>query len=155
MNGSSEPKVTRYGLIYAPRDKVIQQVNNYDKELFNGNIGVVFSINIEEILLQINFDESIVDYEFNELDEISLAYAISIHKAQGSEYPAVIMPLVIQYYMLLERNLFYTGVTRGKQLVILIAKTKALTMELNNQHSQCRVTNLISRLSSNDSKREQ
>jgi exodeoxyribonuclease V alpha subunit len=82
LNGASEPKVTRYGSVYAPGDKVIQQVNNYDKEVFNGDIGVVLSVDVEESQLQIQFDERIVDYEFNELDEISLAYAISIHKAQ-------------------------------------------------------------------------
>ncbi len=148
LNGSSEPKVIRYGSIYAPGDKVIQQINNYDKEVFNGDIGIVLSVDIEESLLQIQFDERIVDYDFNELDEISLAYAISIHKAQGSEYPAVVIPLAMQHYMLLERNLLYTGVTRGKQLVVMIAQPKALAMAVKNQRSQRRVTNLISRLNS-------
>ncbi|SDX87803.1 SF1B family DNA helicase RecD2 [Nitrosomonas halophila] len=146
LNGSSEPKVTRYGSIYAPGDKVIQQVNNYDKEVFNGDIGSVVSIDVEESLLQIKFDDRTVDYEFNELDEISLAYAISIHKAQGSEYPAVVIPLAMQHYMLLERNLLYTGVTRGKQLVVIIAQSKALAMAVKSQRSQRRVTNLTSRL---------
>lgn len=123
LNGLSEPKVTRYGSIYAPGDKVIQQVNNYDKEVFNGDIGVVLSVDIEESLLQIKFDDRVVDYEFNELDEISLAYAISIHKAQGSEYPAVVIPLAMQHYMLLERNLLYTGVTRGKQLAVIYSSS--------------------------------
>jgi exodeoxyribonuclease V alpha subunit len=149
LNGLSEPKVTRYGSTYAPGDKVIQQVNNYDKEVFNGDIGTVFSVDVEESLLQIKFDERIVDYEFNELDEISLAYAISIHKAQGSEYPAVVIPLGMQHYMMLERNLLYTGVTRGKQLVVVIAQPKALAMAVKNQRSQSRVTNLIFRLSTN------
>lgn len=146
LNGSSEPKVVRYGSTYAPGDKVIQQVNNYEKEVFNGDIGIVSSIDVEESQLQIQFDDRIVDYEFNELDEISLAYAISIHKAQGSEYPAVVIPLAMQHYMLLERNLLYTGVTRGKQLVVVIAQSKALAMAVKNQRSQRRITNLISRL---------
>lgn len=149
LNGSSEPKVTRYGSIYAPGDKVIQQVNNYDKEVFNGDIGVILSVDIEESLLQIQFDDRVVDYEFNELDEISLAYAISIHKAQRSEYPAVVIPLAMQHYMLLERNLLYTGVTRGKQLVVIIAQPKALALAVKNQRSQRRVTNLKTRLSTN------
>lgn len=149
LNGSSEPKVTRYGSIYAPGDKVIQQVNNYDKEVFNEDIGVILSVDIEESLLQIQFDDRVVDYEFNELDEISLAYAISIHKAQGSEYPAVVIPLAMQHYMLLERNLLYTGVTRGKQLVVIIAQPKALALAVKNQRSQRRVTNLKTRLSTN------
>ncbi len=149
LNGQSEPKVIRYGSTYAPGDKVIQQVNNYEKEVFNGDIGIVSSIDVEESLLQIKFDDRIVDYEFNELDEVTLAYAISIHKAQGSEYPAVVIPLAMQHYMLLERNLLYTGVTRGKQLVVVIAQPKALAMAVKNQRSQRRVTNLISRLSIN------
>ena len=146
LNGQSEPKVIRYGSTYAPGDKVIQQINNYEKEVFNGDIGIVLSADVEESLLQIQFDDRIVDYEFNELDEISLAYAISIHKAQGSEYPAVVIPLAMQHYMLLERNLLYTGVTRGKQLVVIIAQPKALAMAVRNQRSQRRITNLISRL---------
>ena len=146
LNGQSEPKVTRYGSTYAPGDKVIQRINNYDKEVFNGDIGVISSIDIEDNLLQITFDERIVDYEFNELDEIALAYATSIHKAQGSEYPAVVIPMAMQHFMLLERNLLYTGVTRGKQLVVVIAQPKALAMAVKNQRSQRRITNLISRL---------
>src|SRR6185295_18224583 len=97
---------------------------------------------IEESLLQIQFDDRIVDYEFNELDEISLAYAISIHKAQGSEYPAVVIPLAMQHYMLLERNLLYTGVTRGKQLVVVIAQPKALAMAIHTVRAHQRLTNL-------------
>jgi len=146
LNEQSEPKVIRYGSTYAPGDKVIQQVNNYDKEVFNGDIGVVLSVDVEESLLQIKFDDRIVDYEFSELDEVNLAYAISIHKAQGSEYPAVVIPLAMQHYMLLERNLLYTGVTRGKQLVVVIAQPKALAMAVKNRRSQRRITNLIARL---------
>ncbi|MDD2900477.1 MAG: AAA family ATPase [Desulfuromonadaceae bacterium] len=146
LNGQSGPKVTRYGSTYAPGDKVIQRINNYDKEVFNGDIGIISSIDIEDSLLQITFDERIVDYEFNELDEIALAYATSIHKAQGSEYPAVVIPMAMQHFMLLERNLLYTGVTRGKQLVVVIAQPKALAMAVKNQRSQRRITNLISRL---------
>jgi len=146
LNGQSEPKVTRYGSTYAPGDKVIQRINNYDKEVFNGDIGVILNIDLNESLLQIIFDERTVDYDFNELDEIALAYATSIHKAQGSEYPVVVIPLAMQHFMLLERNLLYTGVTRGKQLVVVIAQTKALAMAVKNQRSQRRITNLISRL---------
>jgi exodeoxyribonuclease V alpha subunit len=146
LNGQSEPKVTRYGSTYAPGDKIIQRINNYDKEVFNGDIGVILSIDGEEGLLQIQFDDRTVDYDFNELDEIALAYATSIHKAQGSEYPVVVIPLAMQHFMLLERNLLYTGVTRGKQLVVIIAQPKALAMAIKNQRSQRRITHLISRL---------
>ncbi len=146
LNGQSEPKVTRYGSTYAPGDKVIQRINNYDKEVFNGDIGVISAIALEDSQLQIKFDDRLVDYDFNDLDEIALAYATSIHKAQGSEYPVVVIPMAMQHYMLLERNLLYTGVTRGKQLVVLIAQAKALALAVNNQRSQRRMTHLMSRL---------
>lgn len=146
LNGESEPKITQYGSTYAPGDKVIQNVNNYDKEVFNGDIGRIQRIDLEESWLSIQFDDRNVDYEFSELDEISLAYATSIHKSQGSEYPVVVMPLAMQYYTLLERNLVYTGVTRGKQLVVIITEPKALSMAVRTQKSQRRLTNLAGRL---------
>jgi exodeoxyribonuclease V alpha subunit len=146
LNGESEPKIMKYGSTYAPGDKVIQNVNNYDKEVFNGDIGTVQRIDLEESLLQIQFDDRIVEYEFNELDEISLAYATSIHKSQGSEYPVVVIPLAMQHYLLLERNLLYTGVTRGKQLVVIVAQPKALAMAVRTPRSQKRLTNLVVRL---------
>lgn len=111
LNGHSEPKVTRYGNTFAPGDKVIQRINNYDKDVFNGDIGVITTIDLEDNLVKIQFDDREVDYEFSDLDEIALAYATSIHKAQGSEYPVVVIPMAMQHYMLLERNLLYTGVT--------------------------------------------
>jgi exodeoxyribonuclease V alpha subunit len=146
LNGESEPKISKYGSTYAPGDKVIQNINNYDKEVFNGDIGQIQRINLEESLLYVQFDDRIVEYEFSELDEISLAYATSIHKSQGSEYPVVVMPLAMQHYTLLERNLVYTGVTRGKQLVVIIAEPKALRMAVRTQKSQRRLTNLAGRL---------
>jgi exodeoxyribonuclease V alpha subunit len=97
---------------------------------------------MEESRLYIQFDDREVDYEFSELDEISLAYAISIHKSQGSEYPVVVMPLAMQHYTLLEKNLVYTAVTRGKQLVVIIAEPKALGMAVRTQRSQRRLTSL-------------
>lgn len=146
LNGHSEPKITRFGNTYAPGDKVIQRINNYDKEVFNGDIGVIQSIDLEDSLVKILFDERTIDYEFSDLDEINLAYAASIHKSQGSEYPVVVIPMAMQHFMLLERNLLYTGVTRGKQLVVVIAQPKALAMAVRNQRSQRRMTNLSARL---------
>lgn len=146
LNGDSEPKISQYGSTYAPGDKVIQNVNNYDKDVFNGDIGRILSIDQEESRLSIRFDDRDVDYEFSELDEIALAYATSIHKSQGSEYPVVVMPLAMQHYTLLERNLVYTGVTRGKQLVVIITQPKALGMAVRTQKSGRRVTNLAGRL---------
>ncbi len=128
LNPDGYPRLTRFGWTYAPNDKVIQTVNNYDKEVFNGDIGRVTKIDEEEGLVSIDFDGRVVEYEVGELDEISLAYATSIHKSQGSEYPAVVIPLAIQHYMLLERNLLYTAVTRGKKLVVVIGQMKALAM---------------------------
>jgi exodeoxyribonuclease V alpha subunit len=146
LNGDSEPKISQYGSTYAPGDKVIQNVNNYDKDVFNGDIGRILSIDQEESRLSIRFDDRDVDYEFSEMDEIALAYATSIHKSQGSEYPVVVMPLAMQHYTLLERNLVYTGVTRGKQLVVIITQPKALGMAVRTQKSGRRVTNLAGRL---------
>lgn len=146
LNGQSEPRITRFGSDFAPGDKVIQLVNNYDKEVFNGDIGKILRIDLEDGLMVIDFDGRAVDYDFGELDEVSLAYAASIHKSQGSEYPAVVIPVSTQHYRLLERNLIYTGVTRGKQLVVVIAQPKALAMAVKNQRSTRRLTNLVQRL---------
>ena len=146
LNGEAEPKVTRFGITLAPRDKVIQRINDYDKDVFNGDIGRVSRIDLEESTVFVDFDGREVSYAFNELDEIGLAYAASIHKAQGSEFPAVVIPLTLQHYMLLERNLLYTGVTRGKKLVVLIAQAKALAMAVKNVRSRKRITRLAERL---------
>ena len=148
LNPDAHPKVTRYGWTYAPGDKVIQTVNNYDKEVFNGDIGRVSSIDIEEGELMISFDGREVLYQVNELDEVSLAYATTIHKSQGSEYPCVVIPMAMQHYTLLERNLLYTGVTRGKQLVVLLGQAKAVGMAARTVKSTRRVTNLQARLQS-------
>ncbi len=146
LNGHSEPKITRFGNTYAPGDKVIQRINNYDKEVFNGDIGVIKSIDVEDSLAKIQFDDREIDYEFSDLDEINLAYATSIHKSQGSEYPVVVIPMAMQHFMLLERNLLYTGVTRGKQLVVVIAQPKALAMAVKNRQAHRRITHLAARL---------
>ncbi|MBU2708665.1 ATP-dependent RecD-like DNA helicase [Zooshikella marina] len=142
MNGDAHPKITRFGWTYAPGDKVIQNVNNYDKEVFNGDIGRVQSVDSESGELLINFEGRDVAYEMHELDELSLAYATTIHKSQGSEYPVVVIPIATQHFTLLERNLLYTGVTRGKQLVILIGQKKAVAMAVHNVKSSKRLTYL-------------
>jgi exodeoxyribonuclease V alpha subunit len=147
LNEKAEPKVTRFGTVFAPGDKVIQTVNNYDKEVFNGDIGRISKIDMEESVLWVDYDGRSVEYEFGELDEVSLAYATSIHKSQGSEYPAVIIPLAMQHYTLLERNLIYTAVTRGKKLVTIIGELKALAMAVKNLKSSKRLTNLAERIS--------
>jgi len=104
-------------------------------------------VDLDEGQLHVAFDDRMVLYEFGELDEISLAYATSVHKSQGSEYPAVVIPLAMQHYLLLQRNLLYTAVTRGKRLVVIIGQPRALTMAVRNVRSTRRLTNLAARLS--------
>ena len=146
LNAGAEPQVSRFGWSYAPRDKIIQTVNDYDKDVFNGDIGQVSRVDLDEGQLHVAFDDRTVLYEFNELDEISLAYATSVHKSQGSEYAAVVIPLAMQHYLLLQRNLLYTAVTRGKKLVVIIGQPRALAMAVKNVRSTRRLTNLAARL---------
>lgn len=129
-------------------DKVMQIKNNYDKEVFNGDMGRVRTIDAENQEVIISFDGRDIPYDFTELDEIVLAYAVSVHKSQGSEYPAIIVPVLTQHYMLLQRNLIYTAVTRGKRLVILIGTKKALAIGVKNDKTRKRYTFLEQRLRS-------
>ena len=150
LNGGAEPRVSRYGWTYAPRDKIIQTVNDYDKNVFNGDIGQVSRVDPDEGQIHVDFDDRTVSYEFAELDEVALAYATSVHKSQGSEYPAVVIPLAMQHYLLLQRNLLYTAVTRGKRLVVIIGQPRALAMAVKNVRSTRRLTNLAARLTGGD-----
>lgn len=140
-------RVNRFGSDFVVGDKVIQIINNYDKEVFNGDLGIINSINLEDSNMLINFDNRLISYDFDELDEINLAYAITIHKSQGSEYPVVIIPVCLQHYALLQKNLIYTAVTRGKSLVILVGEIKALAIAVKN-NSKGRITMLRERLRS-------
>ena len=141
-----EPLVEKFGWQFRVRDKVIQTENDYDKEVFNGDIGQVVKIDLLECELTVNFAPREVVYEFGELDELALAYAITIHKSQGSEFPAVVIPLAMQHYMLLQRNLVYTGVTRGKRLVVLVGQQKALATAVRNNRTERRFSGLLARL---------
>ena len=127
-------------------DKVMQVRNNYDKDVFNGDIGRICYVNAEERELTVRYEDRNVLYSAEELDEITPAYAISVHKSQGSEYPAVVLPVLTQHYMLLQRNLIYTGITRGKKLVILVGSTRALHMAVKNNKMHKRYTWLHKRL---------
>ncbi len=138
--------VERYGIRYQVGDRVMQVMNNYDKEVFNGDMGMLVGIDREDQLVWVDMAGKKVEYGFNELDELTLSYAVTIHKSQGSEYPCVILPLHTQHYMMLQKNLLYTGVTRGKQLVILVGPSKAIRMALQNADSQKRVSLLAERL---------
>lgn len=127
-------------------DKVMQIRNNYDKDVFNGDMGRISFLDTRERTLSVTFDERVVPYDFAELDELVPAYAISIHKSQGSEYPAVVIPVMMQHYMLLQRNLIYTGVTRGRKLVVLVGESRALHMAVKNNKTRRRHTRLALRL---------
>jgi exodeoxyribonuclease V alpha subunit len=146
LNPDATPQITRFGWTYAPGDKVIQTVNNYDKDVFNGDIGHVERVDTEDGVITLNFDGREVAYDLGELDEVALAYTATVHKSQGSEYPAIVIPMATQHYPMLERNLLYTGVTRGKQLVVIIGQPKALAIAVRTIKSMRRLTNLAKRL---------
>ncbi|MBM17789.1 MAG: ATP-dependent RecD-like DNA helicase [Epsilonproteobacteria bacterium] len=137
------------GTIYKVHDRVMQIRNNYDKKIFNGDIGTITSIDTEEKIVTVNFDEHIVTYSFDELNELVLAYAVTIHKSQGSEYDAIIIPIFMQHFMLLQRNLIYTAITRAKKLCIFIGQPKAVAMGINNAKQEKRITFLDTFLTEN------
>jgi len=137
---------TRYGWTFRVGDKVMQVVNNYDKDVFNGDIGRVVGIDRDEQQLTLRFDGLEVEYGFDELDELILSYASTIHKSQGSECPCVVVPIHTQHYMLLQRNLLYTAVTRGRKLVVLVGTKKAIAMAVKRVNSRRRITTLRERL---------
>ena len=121
--------------------------NDYDKEVFNGDIGTISRVDTEERELAVNFDGREVFYDVSELDELSLAYATTIHKAQGSEYPIVVMPFTMSHFVMLQRNLLYTGVTRAKKILVLIGEKKAVWYAIKNEVTSGRNTKLAERLS--------
>ena len=137
----------RSGVVFRLHDKVMQIKNNYDKEVFNGDIGIVEEVDMEERELTVRFDERQVAYDVTELDELVLAYATTIHKAQGSEYPIVVMPVLMTHFVMLQRNLLYTGVTRAKKILVLIGEKKAVWYAIKNEVTSGRNTKLAKRLS--------
>ena len=139
-------EIVRAGRTLRTGDKVMQIRNNYDKDVYNGDIGTVAAIDMESQELKVDYDGKMVAYEYADLDEIVLAYATSVHKSQGSEYPVVIMPVLTQHFILLQRNLLYTGITRGKKLVVLVGSRKALAIAVHNNKPQMRFTGLKERL---------
>ena len=141
-----EPAAERFGWRFQVRDKVIQTENDYKKEAFNGDIGIVEKIDPVEQELSIRFDDRLVTYDYGELDEVSLAYAVTIHKSQGSEFPAVVIPVAMQHYMLLQRNLIYTGITRAKRLLVVVGQKKALGLAVRNDQARKRYSGLLSSL---------
>ena len=149
QNALNTPGVTlTYGAkSFMARDKVMQIRNNYDKDVYNGDIGIITTIDPENLMVFVSFDGNPVRYERGELDELTLAYAVSVHKSQGSEFPAVVMPVLTEHYLLLQRNLLYTAVTRGKRLTVLVGSRKALSIAVKNDTPHKRYTMLKERLS--------
>ncbi len=142
LNPPGELKVERFGRTFAIGDKVMQIANDYDKDIFNGDIGMITAVDLDESEMAVNFDGRSVKIGFGELDALVPAYAATIHKSQGSEYPAVVMPVMTQHYVMLQRNLIYTGVTRGKRLVVLVGQKKAVAMAVRNASSRRRWSKL-------------
>lgn len=140
------PSVEKYGTVFRTGDKVMQIENNYDKDVFNGDIGRILEVRDVERELRVRFDDRTVVYTFPELDELVLSYAITIHKSQGSEYPCVVIPIHTQHYVMLQRNLLYTAVTRGRKLVVLIGSPRAVGIAVNRAGAGRRVTLLRERL---------
>ena len=135
----SPDEVARGERIYRRGDKVMQLKNDYDKGVFNGDIGVIAGIDAENIV-RVDFEGRFATYERGELDQLAHAYAVSIHKSQGSEYPAVVIPVSTQHYMMLQRSLLYTAVTRGKKLVVLVGSKRAVSMAVRNADAKRRYT---------------
>jgi exodeoxyribonuclease V alpha subunit len=142
LNPPGEIRIERFGWTFCSGDKAMQVENDYDKEVYNGDLGVVLRIDMEENELTVDFDGREVIYGFAELDELVLAYATTIHKSQGSEYAAVVIPLSTQHYPMLQRNLLYTGVTRGKRLVVLVGQRKALAIAVKGARARRRWSKL-------------
>lgn len=142
LNPRFEPQVEKFGTTFVVGDKVMQVENDYDKEVYNGDVGFVEAIELETGEMAIDFDGRSVSFQFGELDQVVLAYATTIHKSQGSEYPAVVIPVLTQHYAMLQRNLLYTGVTRGKRLVILLGQKKAIAMAVKNTSGRRRWSKL-------------
>lgn len=138
--------LVRGGYTFKEGDRVMQLRNNYDKDVYNGDLGYVRSVDMEERTLTVDFDGQTVEYEASELDELTLAYATTIHKSQGSEYPIVVMPVLMTHYVMLQRNLIYTGITRAKKICVLVGQTKALAYAIHNMKVLKRNTRLKERL---------
>jgi exodeoxyribonuclease V alpha subunit len=143
---TSQDELIRNGKVLKVGDKVMQIKNNYDKDVFNGDIGRITRIDREDQEVTVDHDGRSVSYEYSDLDEIVMAYAVTVHKSQGSEYPVVVMPILTEHYMLLQRNLLYTGITRGKKLVILVGTKRAMAIAIKNNKPQKRYTLLRERL---------
>jgi exodeoxyribonuclease V alpha subunit len=142
LNPAGDKKVERFGWTFAPGDKVMQIENDYDRDVYNGDIGMIEDIDMDEGEVAVDFDGRTVTFAFGELDTLVPAYAATIHKSQGSEYPAVVIPVMTQHYAMLQRNLIYTGITRGKKLVVLVGQKKAVAIAVKNVSGRTRWSKL-------------
>jgi exodeoxyribonuclease V alpha subunit len=146
LNPPRTPGLARFGAEYRLGDKVMQIQNNYDKEVFNGDVGFITTLDVEEQTLEIDYDGRRIGYGIGELDEVVPAYACSVHKSQGSEYPAVVLPLHTQHFLMLKRNILYTAVTRAKDLVVIVGSRRALSLALGEKDENRRISGLKERL---------
>jgi exodeoxyribonuclease V alpha subunit len=144
---NNKPERRLFGALFRLGDKVMQTQNNYDKDIYNGDIGFIRSMNIIDQTLTVDFDGKPKTYDWSEADELTLAYVVSVHKAQGSEFPAVVMPIVTQHYTMLQRNLLYTAITRARKLCVLAGSRRAISMAVRNNKVANRFTALEWRLS--------
>jgi exodeoxyribonuclease V alpha subunit len=144
---ADKAEVVRGGTTLRVGDRLIQRVNDYQREVFNGDLGVIVAIDNEEQEIRVQFDQRLVTYDYADWNEVDLAWAVTIHKSQGSEYPVVLLPLFPQHYLMLSRNLLYTGLTRAKRLAVIVGPCKAVAMAVNQVRDQKRYTGLGWRLS--------
>jgi exodeoxyribonuclease V alpha subunit len=142
LNPPGEIRIERFGQVLGPGDKVMQVANDYDKDVYNGDLGILSRVDMETGEVAVDFDDRAVEYADGELDALALACATTIHKSQGSEYPAVVIPLATQHYPMLQKNLVYTGITRGKQLVVLVGQRRALAMAIRGDQRKRRWSKL-------------
>ncbi len=142
----NQPEYKSGSRLFRLGDRIMQLRNNYDKDVFNGDMGIIQVIDLEDQELVIDMEGKRVTYDFSDLDEITLAYAISVHKSQGSEYPVVVLPMLTQHYMMLQRNLFYTAITRAKKMVVIVGTRKAMAIAVKNDKIAQRWTALQERL---------
>jgi exodeoxyribonuclease V alpha subunit len=139
-------EISRGGITLRIGDRVIQQTNDYQRDVFNGDLGVIAAIDTTEQEVKVQYQGRMITYDYADLNEITLAWAVTIHKSQGSEYPVVILPLYTQHYLMLSRNLLYTGLTRAQKLAIVIGSKKAIAIALNQTNQQQRYTQLRQRV---------
>jgi len=146
LNPGPKPQFSVGDRMFRAGDRVMQVLNNYDKGVFNGDLGRIVRIDRPNRVFKVAFDVGTVDYEWHEADQIRLAYAATVHKAQGSEFPVVVMPLLTQHYVMLQRNLIYTGMTRARRLLVMVGMRKALAIAIRNDRPAYRCGLLAERL---------